>query len=166
MIELSPYRTIMDVNYFGSVYSTFHALPYLKQSGGRIVAISSLAGKSGVPTRSGYAASKHAMVGFFDTIRIELSQHNISVTIIYPDFVTSQIRSRAFGSDGKPIGISPVLENQIMATDKCAELILKAAERRKRELIIGMRGKLGVWLKMFFPELVDSIALNAINRGK
>src|SRR5574341_494142 len=69
---------IMQVNYMGSVYCTFYALPHLKQTRGRIVGVSSVAGKNGVPTRSGYAASKHAMVGFFDTLRIELAEDGIS----------------------------------------------------------------------------------------
>jgi len=107
--DLAPLERIMQVNYFGSLYCTYAALPHLKQTRGRIVAVSSLTGKTGVPTRSGYAASKHAMVGFFDSLRIELAGSGVSVTIVYPDFVATETRQRAFGPDGKPLGQSPVL---------------------------------------------------------
>jgi len=85
--ELEPLERVMRVNYFGAVYCTRHALPHLIASRGRIVAVSSLSGLTGVPTRTGYAASKHAMRGFFDSLRIELRRHGVSVTVAYPGFV-------------------------------------------------------------------------------
>lgn len=166
MHDLTPLETVMQTNYFGSVYCTSAALPYLKRSRGRIVAVSSLAGKSGIPTRSGYAASKHAMQGFFDTLRIELAGEGVSVTVACPDFVASEVRSRAFGPDGKPLGESPVQESKVMTAETCARLILKAAARRQREEIMGLRGKAGLWLKMVAPGLVDRIARRAIERGR
>jgi short-subunit dehydrogenase len=165
MQTLAPFDEVMRVNYLGSVYCTYYALPHLKQSHGRIVAVSSLAGKGGVPTRSGYAASKHARVGFFDTLRIELAETGVTVTIAYPDFVTSEIRERAFGSDGKPLGVSPVRETEVMPAETCARLIAGAAAARRREVIMG-RGKLLVWVKMFAPGLVDRSAKKAIEEGK
>jgi short-subunit dehydrogenase len=164
--DLAPLETIMQVNYFGSVYCTFAALSPLKQTRGRIVAISSLTGRAGVPTRSGYAASKHAMVGFFDSLRIELADSGVSVTIIYPDFVATETRRRAFGPDGKPLGESPVQEGQVMTADECARLIIKAATRRKREEVMGLRGKVGQWIKLIAPSLIDRIAQRAIRRGR
>jgi NAD(P)-dependent dehydrogenase (short-subunit alcohol dehydrogenase family) len=164
--DLSIYEKIMDVNYMGSVYCTYYALPYLKQSHGRLVAVSSLTGKTGVPTRSGYAASKHAMVGFFDTLRIELAPDGISVTIIYPGFVGTGVRERAFGPDGQPLGWSPVQEDKVMDVKTCAHLILAAAARRKREEVMTVRGKLGQWLKLIAPGLVDRVASRAIEVGK
>jgi len=102
--DLSLLEWIMQVNYLGSLYCTYYALPYLKQTRGRIVGVSSLTGKTGVPTRSGYAASKHAMVGFFDSLRIELADDGVSVTMIYPGFVATEARKRALGPAprGKP----------------------------------------------------------------
>lgn len=164
--DLSFFKRIMQVNYLGSMYCTYYALPYLKQSKGRIVGISSLAGKGGVPTRSGYAASKHAMAGFFDTIRIELADDDVSVTMIYPGFVATEVRERAFGGDGKPLGKSPVRESQVMAVETCAHLIVAATAQRKRELVMTLRGKLGVWLRLIAPGLVDRIARNAIEKGR
>lgn len=157
---------IMQTNYMGSVYCTYYALPYLKQTKGRLVAISSLAGKTGVPTRSGYAASKHAMVGFFDTLRIELAKDGVSVTVIYPGFVLTEIRKRAFTGDGQPLGKEPVQEKGAMTAEECARRIVPAMAARKRELIMTPRGKIGQWLKLIVPRLVDQIARNAIEKGR
>jgi len=87
----------MRLNYLGSVYPTFHALPHLRRSRGRIVAVASMAGLIGVPTRTGYSAAKHAVVGFFDSLRVELLEAGVSVTVICPDFVVSEIHKRALG---------------------------------------------------------------------
>lgn len=164
--DLSVVERIMRVNYLGSVYCTWHALPHLKQTRGRIVGVSSLTGKTGVPTRSAYAASKHAMAGFFDTLRIELAGSGVTVTMVYPDFVATEIRERAFGADGKPLGASPVRETEVMSVETCARLILEAAAGRRRELVMSRRGKLGLWLKLLAPGLVDRIARRAIEQGK
>jgi short-subunit dehydrogenase len=164
--DISFYEQIIRVNYLGSVYCTYYALPFLKKTKGQIIAISSLAGKNGIPKRSGYAASKHAMVGFFDTLRIELEEHGISVTMVYPDFVATETRKRAFGADGKPIGESPVREKEIMTAEKCAQLIIRAAASRKRELMMTWRGKAGVWVKLIAPGLVDRVAKKAITEGR
>lgn len=166
--DLKPLEDIMQVNYMGSVYCTFYALPHLKKTQGRVVGISSLAGKTGVPTRSGYAASKHAMAGFFDTLRIELMRSGVSVTMVYPGFVQTEIRERAFGPDGKPLGTgnSPVQEGQVMSAETCAAIILKAMAKRKREVVMTTRGKIGMVLKLVAPALVDRISRKAIEQGK
>lgn len=164
--DLSVLDTIMRVNYLGAAYLTYHALPHLRKARGRIVAVSSLAGKTGVPTRSGYAASKHAMVGFFDSLRIELLGSGVSVTIVYPGFVTSEIRKRAYGRDGRPLGKSPVKESEVMSPEDCARLILRATARRQREEVMTLRGKLGQWVKLIAPGVTDRVALKAIERGK
>ena len=164
--DLAILDQIMRVNYLGAAYLTHYALPHLKQTSGRLVAVSSLAGKNGVPTRSGYAASKHAMVGFFDTLRIELMGTGVSVTIIYPGFVTSEIRERAYGADGQPLGKSPVRETEVMSAEECARIMIKAIAQRKREEVMTLRGKLGKWLKLIAPGLVDQVARRAIEEGK
>jgi short-subunit dehydrogenase len=164
--DLSMFEQIMRVNYLGSVYCTHYALPYLKQSHGQIVGISSLTGKAGVPTRSGYAASKHAMVGFFDSLRIEVAPYGVSVSMIYPGFVASEVRARALGPDGKPLVTSPVQEGKVMTVETCARLIIGAMAQRKRELVMTLRGKLGQWLKLVAPGLVDRIASQAIKVGR
>lgn len=164
--DLSIFEQVMRVNYFGSLYCTYYALPYLRQSKGRIVAVSSLAGKAGIPTRSGYSASKHAMVGFFDSLRVELDGSGVSVTVTYPGFVATGIQEHALGADGKPLGKNPVRVDEVMTVETCARLILRAAEKRKREEVMTARGKLGQWLKLIAPGLVDRIARKAIAQGK
>jgi short-subunit dehydrogenase len=156
----------MQTNYLGSVYCTHYALPYLKQTHGQIVGVSSLTGKTGVPTRSAYAASKHAMVGFFDSLRIELAPSGVSVTMIYPGFVSSNMRQHALGANGKPLGASPVRESQVMPVEECVRLMVGAMAGRKRELVMTLRGKLGQWLKLIAPGLVDRIAQDAITKGR
>ena len=101
--DLSLYERLMRVNYLGSVYPTAYALPHLKRSGGQIVAVSSLAGLSGVPMRTAYAATKHAQMGFFDSLRVELRGTGVSVTVIAPYFVQSEIRRRSPGPDGRKV---------------------------------------------------------------
>jgi short-subunit dehydrogenase len=164
--DLSIFEKIMRVNYLGSVYCTYYALPHLKASRGQIVGVSSLTGKNGVPTRSGYAASKHAMVGFFDTLRIELAPDGVAVTMIYPDFVATETRKRAFGPEGKPLGESPVREKEIMTVEQCVDLMLPAIQKRKRELVMSLRAKVGQYIKPFAPKLIDNIARRAIEAGK
>jgi short-subunit dehydrogenase len=162
MQDLTAMEQIMRVNYFGSSYCTYYALPYLKKSNGSIVGISSLTGKTGVPTRSFYAASKHAMAGFFDSLRIELADSGVSVTMVYPGFVATEVRKRAFGTNSTSSGRSPLNEPEVMTAETCAQLILNATAQRKRELVMTFGGRLGLWLKLIAPGLTDRIARRAI----
>lgn len=163
--DLTVLERIMQTNFMGSVYCTYFALPWLKESRGRIVGMASLAGKTGLPTRTGYTASKHAMVGFFDALRIELARNGVSITMVYPDYVATTIRETALDPDGKPMGRSTMQESKSMPVDECARRTIHAAARRRRELIMGLRGRLGQWLKVAAPGLVDRIALRSITRG-
>ncbi len=160
--DLSIFRRIMDINYLGSVYCTYYALPHLIRSRGLIVAVASLAGLTGVPSRTGYAASKHAMVGFYDSLRIELRGSGVDISVIAPDFVVSQIHRRALKGDGEAMGDTPMQEARIMTAEQCARLIVDAMSRRRRLLITSLRGKLGRWLKLIAPGVIDRIAERAI----
>ncbi len=160
---ISIFETLMRTNYLGSVWTTHAALPALIDSRGLIVAISSLTGKAGVPTRSGYAASKHAMQGFFDSLRIELRDQGVDVSVISPGFVATDIRSRGFGSDGKPRGESPRDEDKAtMPVSTCVDLIVHAIERREREVVMTAKAKVGMWVKLVAPGLVDKMAARAV----
>ncbi len=164
--DMSILERIMQVNYMGAVYCTHHALPHLRESKGRVVGVASLAGRTGVPTRTGYSASKHAMTGFFDSLRIELEGSGVTVTMIYPGFVATGIRENATGPDGKAIMVSPVKEGEVMGVEKCARRIVRAIERREREVVMTARGKIGLWLKLLAPSLIDRMAKRAIERGR
>ncbi|MGD8510468.1 MAG: SDR family oxidoreductase [Gammaproteobacteria bacterium] len=164
--DWSVLEKIMAVNYLGAAYCTMAALPYLRESRGRIVAVASLAGLTGVPERTGYSASKHAMVGFFDSLRIELEDTGVTVTVVAPDFVVTQIHRRALGTDGRPLGETPMQESRIMTAERCAELIVDAMEKRQRLLITSRRGKLGRWVRLVAPGLIDRIAIKAIRERR
>lgn len=160
--DLSIFEQVMRVNYLGAVYCTHFALPHLKASRGLLVAISSLCGKTAVPTRSGYVASKHAMQGFFDTLRIELRGTGVDVLVISPGFVATDIRQRALGADGKVLGQSPRDESKgNMSVNECVRQIVSAMEHRKREHLMTLKGKVIPWAKLLVPKLVDRIAAYA-----
>jgi len=166
LVDPSVIEQIMRINYLGAAYCTYFALPHLKKSKGRIVGVSSVAGLNGVPTRTAYSASKHAMFGFFDSLRIELMDTGVTVTMIAPDFVLSEMHRRAFGKDGKPLGTSPVQEDKGMTAAECAARSVKAMENRERLAILSARGKLGRWVKMIAPGIIDKVARKAIQEAK
>lgn len=156
------FREVMELNYFSLVWLTMAALPHLKASRGRIVPVASVAGLTGVPERSGYAASKHAVIGFFDSLRIELAGSGVTITTVCPDFVVTEIHRRALDGAGRPLADSPMQESKIMTAAECAELMVRAMAARKRILITSTRGKLGRFLKVFAPGVIDRIAAKAI----
>lgn len=165
--DLTLFERIMRVNYLGSVYCTHYALPHLKASKGLIVAVSSVTGKTGVPTRTAYAASKHAMQGFFDSLRIELMDSGVAVSVISPGFVQTEVRERALGADGQPLQTSHLTEAEVMPVEDCVQQIVRAMQRRRRDVVIASpRIRFGTVLKVFAPGLVDRMAKRAIERGK
>jgi len=154
MEDLAPLERVMKVNYLGAVYCTRYALPELIAARGRLVAVSSLVGLTGVPTRTGYAASKHAMRGFFDSLRIEIARHGVSVTVAYPGFVDTGIRERAVGEGpGRPTG------------PHAGTRILRGAARRRREVVMTGKGRAGRWLKLVAPQMVDRVAARSVGFG-
>jgi len=166
LADSSILEQLMRVNYLGAAWTARNALPLLRASRGRIVVVSSLAGLTGVPTRSGYAASKHALHGFFDSLRCELRGSGVTVTLVCPDFVVSEIHRRALGPDGSPIGSSPLQESEIMTAADCAAAILRAARRRRRLALLSARGRVGRWVRLLAPGLIDRIAIRAVARGR
>ncbi len=164
--DTSIFERLMRLNYLGSVYPTYYALPHLKRARGRIVAVASMAGLIGVPTRTGYAAAKHAVIGFFDSLRIELMDDGVSVTVVCPDFVVSEIHKRALGADGRPLGANPMADSRIMTAEACAGLMIGAIERRERLLLTSARGRLGRWMKLLAPGRVDRMAARAIREKR
>ena len=164
--DLSVFESLMRVNYLGCDYLTHHALPHLKASRGQIVVMASLAGLTGVPTRTGYAASKHAVIGFYDSLRIELADSGVDVTVIAPDFVLSAIHRRSVGPDGRPVGQSPMQEARFMTAEECAGRTLRAMERRQRMAILSARGRWGRLVRLIAPGVIDRIAARAVREGR
>ena len=162
--DLDWYEDLMRVNLWGSVWCTHAALPHLKASRGRIVAVSSLAGLVALPGRTAYSATKFAMNGFFEALRTEAAPHGVSVTIAYPGVVATDIRSRGYNAQGTPAGQSRLDETDAMPVDVCARLIREGMEARQREVLMSAQGRLARWLKLMAPALVDRMALQALKQ--
>jgi short-subunit dehydrogenase len=155
--DLSVMKALMEANFWGSVYCTHHALQHLKETTGRIVVVISGAGLFVAPMASGYGVAKHALAGFFDTLRFELRGSGVTVTTIYPGWVATGISAKACGVDGSPTGTVSKLEASAMSPDQCAQSILKAAARRKRDAM-PQEQRLGLLLAPIFPKYVDETA--------
>ena len=158
------YEDLMRVNYLGSLYCTRYALPHLKKRRGQIVAISSLAGKVGIPGRTAYSPSKAAQALFFEALRLELRESGVDITIVYPGVVATNIRLHGYGPDGQPAGKSGLREENAMPVEECARRIIAATRARKRELVMTLQGRVGLWLKLAFPKLVDRMVLRAVKK--
>ncbi len=166
LADLDVIERLVQVNLMGSIAVTYYALPHLKASRGRIVAVSSIAGRAAAPGVSGYSASKFGMVGFFDSLRIELADDGVSVTMVYPGFVESEIRQRALGSDGSPLGArARPIAGQMSAAD-CARHIVDAAARRQRQRVMTFEGRFSPLLRIVAPRLIDRLSARTIRRGK
>lgn len=170
--DLCLFKHTMDVNFYGAVYCTYYALPYLKKTSGRIVAVSSVGGKAAIPYNTPYCASKYAMHGFYDSLRMELTQHGVSCTVICPWWVVTEFHESQLNKDGVPRGERgrTYYTKKMMTADRCAEIILDAAYRRRREVLLGP-GTLATWLKLIAPGFLDWFAVkvfleSAIRRAK
>ncbi|NMO21664.1 SDR family oxidoreductase [Pyxidicoccus fallax] len=164
--DLGLYERLMRINYLGAVYCTHHALPHLKARKGLVVAVSSLTGLAGVPTVSGYAASKHAMHGFFDSLRIELRGTGVDVSVVCPGFVATNIRLNALGTDGQPTGADEDGGMKKMDAGTCAAIMLRAIERREREVVMTAKARVGKYVKLLAPGLLDRIAARAVRHRR
>ncbi len=161
--DLEVIRRVMDVNFYGTVYCTKFALPHLLASKGSLVGIISIAGYLGLPGRTGYSASKFAVRGFLDTIRIEHLHSGLHVLVAAPGYTASEVRKSALLADGQQQGESPRDEHQMMSAERCAYLITQAIKKRKRSLIMTLiEGKFSVFLSKFFPSLLDKITYSYI----
>jgi short-subunit dehydrogenase len=158
--DLQLFRHTMDVNFYGAVYCTYYALPHLKQSKGRIVAISSMGGKAAIPFNTPYISSKYAMHGFYDALRMELYQHGVSATVICPYWVVTEFHEAQMNKDGVPRGSRgrAIYTNKMMTAERCAEVTLRAAYKRRREVLMGP-GALAVWLKLLAPGFLDWLSV-------
>ncbi|MFQ5606178.1 MAG: SDR family oxidoreductase [bacterium] len=155
--DLSLLHKIMDTNYLGAVNCTYQALPHLKKSKGFIAVISSIQGKQGVPFHTGYAASKHALHGFFDSLRIELQGTGVDILIAQPSWIRNpDWRQNTLGMNGQPIGeLSIKHSNAALSIEKCAQAIVNAIVKRKREVVIPAKLRFLPWLNLINPKIVE-----------
>ena len=164
--DVSVIKTLMDINFYGTVYATKYALPYIKATKGSIVGVSSIAGYRGLPVRSGYSASKFAMNGFLEALRTELLHTGVHVLTACPGFTASNIRVASLGADGNSKGDSMRDEGNMMSSEEVADRILKAVKSRDRDMILTLQGKAIVLINKLFPKLADKLTFNALAKEK
>lgn len=158
--DLNVLKQLMDINFWGTVYCSKYALPYLLESKGSLVGVSSIAGYKGLPGRTGYSASKFAMHGFLETLRIENMKKGLHVLIACPGFTASNIRNTALNEKGETQGESPRDEGKMMSAEEVASRITNAIAKRKDRLTLTSQGKLTVLLNKFFPKFLDKQVYN------
>jgi short-subunit dehydrogenase len=159
-LELSVIKRVMDINFWGTVYCSKYAYPYLLQNKGSLVGVSSIAGYKGLPGRTGYSSSKFAMNGFLEVLRIENLKTGLHVLTACPGFTASNIRNTALTANGSVQGESPRDEDKMMSAEEVAKHIANAIIKRKAELILTPMGKLTVWLNKRFPRMMDKMTFN------
>ncbi len=150
-------KTVMEINFFGSVYCTHYALSSIVERKGTVVGVSSIAGYRGLPGRSGYSASKFALRGWLEALRTELLDSGVNVMWVCPGFTTSNIRNAALNKAGQAQGESPMDEGKMMSADECSRIILNGVRKRKREIVMTFTGKRAVFMNKFFPSMADKM---------
>jgi short-subunit dehydrogenase len=159
--DLQLFKHTVGANFYGAVHCTYYALPYLKQTQGRIVVMSSLGGKVALPYNTPYVSSKYALHGFYDALRMELACHGVSVTMICPFWVATEFHTAQLNKEGEPRGAAhgrDMYTAKTMTAERCAEITLQAAYKRRREILMGP-GFLAEWLKVLAPGLLDWLVI-------
>jgi short-subunit dehydrogenase len=159
-VDLGVLRKLMDTNFWGTVYCSKFALPYLLASKGSLVGVSSVAGYKGLPGRTGYSSSKFAIQGLLEVIRIENRKKGLHVLIAAPGFTASNIRNVALSWDGSQQGETPLDESKLMPAETVARKIADAIVKRKRSLILTAQGKMTVLINKFMPSFMDRMVYN------
>ncbi len=154
-LDLKVLHQLMEVNFWGCVYCTKYALPYLLERKGSVVGVTSIAGFKGLPARTGYSASKFAMNGFLDTLRSEHLYDGLHVLIFAPGFTASNVRFSALTADGSPQGETPRKEEKMMSADTVARYMLRGLRKRKDLMVLSPLGKAAVLVNKFFPKFVS-----------
>ncbi len=162
--DLSVIKKLMDVNFWGTVYCTKCALPQILKNNGSIVGVSSIAGIKALPARTGYSASKYAMVGFLDALRSENIKRNIHVLTAFPGFTASNIRNASLTADGTPQGESPRTEEKMMSAEEVAHHIYNAVVKRKNRIILTNQGKMVATINKFMPRVLDKLIYKELEK--
>lgn len=164
-VDLNVIKKLMDVNFWGTVYCTKSALPHLLKTKGSVVGVISIAGHVGLPGRTGYSASKYAVRGFLDALRIETLKTGLHVLVAAPGFTASEVREASLTKDGSAQGQTPRDESKMMSAEECARHIANGVQKRKREIILTfVEGKFTVFLGKFLPGLLDKLTYNHMRK--
>lgn len=165
-LDLSVLKTLMDINFWGTVYCCKYAMPALLVSKGTIVGVSSIAGYRGLPGRTGYSASKFAMNGFLESLRVENLKTGVHVMVACPGFTASNIRNTALDVEGKQFGETSMDEEKMMSAEEVGARIVEGVFKKKRTLIMTRQGKMAVWMNKFFPSWLDHQVYNLFTKEK
>jgi len=163
-LDLKVLKQSMDVNFWGTVYTSKYAINHLLESSGSLVAVTSITGFAGLPARTGYAASKYAVHGFMESLRIENMETGLHVMVAAPGYTRSNIRFNALTADGSPQGDTPREEEKMMEPEEVAKRILKGVKKRKPIIVLTFQGRIMVLLRKLFPRLLDKLTYRAIKR--
>jgi len=163
-LQLEVFRTIMQTNFWGTVYCTKYALPHLLESGGTVVGVSSFAGFQGLPGRTAYSASKFALQAFLETLRMEYQREGLHVFIIAPGFTNTNIRKVALTAIGKPQGTSPRIEIKMMSSDQVARRIFNGVKHHRRFMVLTFIGKFTFLMRKISPRLMDRVTTYFMSR--
>ena len=155
--QISVYRRVMEVNFFGSLHCTKAAINSLVERKGNIIVIESLAGVAPLLGRTGYCASKHALHGFFTSLRSEIRSSGVNIMLVCPGFVETRLQTRALGGDGRITTHPQSMVGKPVSPDSVAEKIYKGALRKKQLLVLTSVGKLTYWINRFVPKLYERI---------
>jgi dehydrogenase/reductase SDR family member 7B len=164
--DLKVIKSVMDINFWGTVYATKYSLSHIKETKGSIVGVSSIAGYRGLPVRSGYSASKFAVNGFLEALRTELLHTGVHVLTACPGFTASNIRIASLGSDGNSKGESMRDEGNMMSSEEVADRILKAVKNRDRGMILTLQGKAIILINKLLPKWADKLTYNSLAKEK
>ena len=160
--EIKVLNHIMDVNFWGTVYATKYALPFILEQKGSIVGVSSIAGMKGLPARTGYSASKFAMSGFLEALRIENLKKGLHVLVAFPGFTSSNIRNNSLCGSWTQQAESPRDENKMMTAEEVAKHIYKAVVKRKNKIVLTSQGKLVYAINKVFPNFLNKMVYNSL----
>lgn len=163
-LDLSVLHRLMDVNFWGTVNCTKFALPHLLEFSGTVVGVISIAGYSALPARTGYSASKYAVRGFLDTLRIEHLKDGLNVLVFAPGYTASNVRNAALTADGSAQGETPLDEGKLMSAEECAEKLYRAVRHRRSQVTLTALGRLTVLFHRLFPRLTDRMTYSFIAR--
>ena len=159
-LDLAVLKQVMDINFWGTVYCSKYAMPYLLKEKGSVLGVSSIAGIKGLPGRTGYSASKFAMNGFMESLT------GLHVGVICPGYTASNIRNAALNKDAKQQAESPFDESKLMSAETVADYMVTMVEKRQNNLVLSTQGKLTQWLNKFFPNWVDSLVYKTVAKEK
>lgn len=165
-LDLKVIHSLMDVNFWGTVNCTKYALPYLLERRGQVVGVISIAGYSALPARTGYSASKYAVRGFLDTLRMEHMKDGLNVLVFAPGYTSSNVRNAALTADGSAQGSTPLEEGKLMSAEKCVEYLAKALSKRRRTCTLTALGKATVIAHNLMPRFTDYLTYRYVGKEK